>query len=174
MLRQFFAAFASLAICTSISAADPAVNDKAPTTTATYLITGLHCPPCVKTVESSLTRIPGVRSAKVDWNTKNARIEFDETVAPAQMVAQRIGSTAHMMGGNMHYEGWLALKVPEVKDETVAKKAKEALEKVAGVKSVVVYPQQQSIGIQFDAKAKLTTRELIDALSKVEIKAENY
>ncbi len=174
MLRYSFFAFAMLFCSMNIIAAEPAVKETVPTTTATYLITGLHCPPCVKTVESALTRIPGVRSAKVDWNTKNARIEFDETVAPAQMLAQRIGSTAHMMGGNLHYEGWLALKVPEVKDEALAKKAKETLGKLAGVQAVVVYPQQQSIGVQFDAKAKLTTRDLIDALSKVEIKAENY
>lgn len=174
MYRHFLVAFALLAVCSNSRAADPVEGKPVSTTTATYLITGLHCPPCTKTVESSLTKIPGVRSAKVDWNTKNARIEFDETTAPAQLIAQRIGSTAHMMGGNMHYEGWLALKVPEAKDEAVGKKVKETLQKVAGVKAVVVYPQQQSIGIQFDAKAKLATRELIDALSKVEIKAENY
>ena len=45
---------------------------------ATFLINGLHCPPCTATVESSLKHVKGVQSASVNWNTKNARITFDE------------------------------------------------------------------------------------------------
>ena len=155
-------------------AVQPADKQESQTTKATYLITGLHCPPCTRTVESSLARIQGIRSAKVDWKTKMARIEFDEKVVPAQTLAQRIAATPHMMGGDMQYAGWLALKVPEAKDETAAKKAEEALTKLTGVKQVVTYPKQQSIGVQFDAKGKLTSETLIDALAAAGIKATNY
>jgi copper chaperone CopZ len=137
-----------------------------------YLITGLHCPPCTRTVESSLQRAKGIHSIKVDWKTKQARIEFDESVVSAQKVARLIADTPHMMGANMHYGGWLALKVPDVKDEAKAKQVKEILSKLEGVKQVAIYPKQQSVAIAFVAKGDLTSAQLIDALSRIGIKPE--
>ncbi|MEX2140684.1 MAG: heavy metal-associated domain-containing protein [Pirellulales bacterium] len=153
--------------------ADPADNKGSSTTKATYLVTGLHCPPCTKTVELSLARIQGVRSVKVDWKTKSAQVEFDEMVLPAQTLAQRIASTSHMMGGSMRYGGWLALKVPAANDQAIANEAKATLGKLAGVKQVVVYPQHRLIGVQFDAKGKLKSEELISALQSARIEASN-
>ena len=175
-MRLFFAllGISLVAATAALTAAQQADKKGGPTTKATYLITGLHCPPCTRTVESSLTHIQGVRSAKVDWKTKNARIEFDEKVLPAQTLAQRIASTPHMMGGGMQYGGWLALKVEGLKEEATVKKAKEALSDVKGVKQVVAYPQQQSIGVQFDSQGKIATHNLIDALTDAGIKATNY
>ena len=157
------------------SAAGPVQNAQAAEPTkATYLITGLHCPPCTRTVQSSLGRAEGIRSVKVDWNSKNATIEFDEAVVPAQKVAKLIADTPHMMGGGSHYAGWLALKVPDVKDAASGKKVTDAAGKVAGVKRAVAYPQQHSVGIEFSPDGSLTSQQLIEALGKDDIKAENY
>jgi copper chaperone CopZ len=151
----------------------PSEEDRKVATKATFLVTGLHCPPCTRTVESSLSQVKGLRSIKVDWKTKNARIEFDEAVLPAQKVAQLIADTPHMMGRNMQYGGWLALKVPSLKDDATAKQVMEVLSKVEGVKQVATYPKQRSVGIAFAAKGDLTSAELIDVLTKAGIKAEN-
>jgi copper chaperone CopZ len=142
-------------------------------TQGTFLITGLHCPPCTKTVEASLKRNKGVRSVSVDWRTKNARIEFDESKLSAQTLAGLIHATPHMMGGNMQYDGWLALKVDGLKDKETAEKAKASLKKVTGVANVAVYPEQGSVGVQFNAKAKTTSSQLIDALKAEGITAGN-
>ena len=151
----------------------PSEEDRKVATKATFLVTGLHCPPCTRTVESSLSHVKGLRSIKVDWKTKNARIEFDEAIVPAQKVAQLIADTPHMMGSNMHYGGWLALKVPDLKDDATAKQVKDVLSKVEGVKQVATYPKQHSIGIAFVSKGDLTSAQLIEALAKAGIKAEN-
>jgi copper chaperone CopZ len=172
-MRLFLAIVALGALATGATAAEPATKNASPTTKATYMITGLHCPPCTRVVESSLKPIEGVRSAKIDWKTKLAQIEFDEKLVPAQTLAQRIASTPHLMGDEMHYGGWLALKAPAVKDEATGKKAKEALSKLAGVKEVAVYPKQQSIGVEFDAKGKLKSQDVIDALKDAGIEASN-
>ena len=141
------------------------------TVKATYLVTGLHCPPCTRTVESSLRKDKGIESIKVDWKSKDAVIEFDESILPAQKVAQLIAETPHMMGRNMHYGGLLLLKVADIKDERTAKPAQEALSKIKGVRHVVAYPAQHSVGVEFDAKGKLTSQELIAALTRAGIKA---
>lgn len=146
---------------------------EAKSTMATFLITGLHCPPCTETVKNSLAHAKGVKSITVDWRTKNAKIEFDESVLPAQVLAQKIAGTPHMMGRDMHYGGWLALHAPSAKDEASAKTVKDALTKVNGIKKVVVYPKQQSIGVQFTGSGKLTSQEVIDALSNAGIEASN-
>lgn len=135
-------------------------------TKATYSITGLHCPPCTRTVETSLKKVKGVKSAKVDWNTKTAKVEFDESVLPAAKLAQLIASTPHMMGGGMHYSGWLSLKVPDLKDEASAGKVKSAIESQTGVKRVVAYPVQHAVNVEFAADGKVTTQQLIDAVKE--------
>lgn len=164
-----------LALSINSLADEPAAtpNPEKKSTKATFLVTGLHCPSCTTTVESSLKRVKGIQSAKVDWKTKNARIEFDESQVSAQKVAQLIAATPHMMGKNLHYGGWLALKVPDLKDDATAKQVKEALSNVTGVKQVAVYPQQHAVGIAFDAKGNLTSHQLIDGLAKSGIKAQN-
>ena len=143
-------------------------------TKATFLVTGLHCPPCTSTVQGSLSRVQGVKSVSVDWNTKNAKIVFDESVLPAQTLAAAIERTPHMMGAGMRYGGWLALKVPSVTDQASGQKAKETLGKVEGVKTVSVYPAQHSVGVLFAGSGPASSQQLIDVLAKEGIEASNY
>jgi Cu+-exporting ATPase len=167
-----------LSIVGLISAAraadEPAKPDAPKTISATYMITGLHCPMCNQTVEKSLSKAPGVQSIKVDFNTKLAKINFDESKIPAEKVGQLIAATPHMMGPSMHYDGWLALKAPELKDDAAAKIAKDVLGKVAGVKTVNAIPAQHLVEIQFAPEGKATSAQLIDALGQAGIKAENF
>jgi len=143
-------------------------------TKATFLVTGLHCPPCTNTVQTSLSRVKGVKSVAVNWNTKNAKIEFDESVLPAQALAAAIDGTPHMMGSGMRYGAWLALKVPSVSDEASGQKAKDALAKVEGVKTVAVYPAQHSLGVLFAGKGTISSQQVIEALAREGIEASNY
>lgn len=169
-----------LASVALVAWATAAIGQESPTPTesevkpikATFLITGLHCPPCTKTVQSSLQNVDGIVSVKVDWKSKKALIEFDETVLPAQQIGILVAKTPHMMGGNMHYAGWLALKAPEITDGASAKRAEEALRKVKGVSRVATYPAQHSLSVSFDKKGKLTTGDLIVALKEAGFHAE--
>jgi copper chaperone CopZ len=164
----------SWALAAMVQAQDAAKAEAKKTTSATYVMTGLHCQPCTQVVEKSLSAAPGVKSIKVDWATKNAKVEFDESKLPAQKVSQLIAATPHMMGASMHYGSWLALKAPDLKDDAAAKKAKEALGKVAGVKAAEAFPVQHVVEVQFASDGKTTTADLIDALAGAGIKAENY
>jgi len=140
----------------------------------TFVLQGLHCPPCTKTVETALKRTKGVESVKVDWSSKNARISFDENVISAQQLAQTIAATPHMMGRGMHYQASLALKVPQLKDDAAAEKTKAALAEIPGVAAVYAYPQHQSMAVQFQATGKLTTADLIAALKKAGFEASPF
>jgi copper chaperone CopZ len=143
-------------------------------TAATYVITGLHCPPCTRTVESSLSRVKGIQSAKVDWATKTAKVQFDENVIPATKVAELVASTPHMMGGGMKYSGTLALSVPTIRDTETGKTATGALEKLPGIAKVNAFPATHTMTVQFKAGANLKSSQLIDALDQVGMKAKTY
>lgn len=153
-------------------AQQPANNAVA--TKVTYVITGLHCPPCTRTVASSLERIPGVKGANVDWNSKSAKLTLDESVISAQKLAQSIAATPHMMGGSMHYGGWLALSVPSVVDEKSGKSVQDTLSKVPGVAKVSVYPKQHTVAVQFAGQGNATSQQLIEALAAAGVKASTY
>lgn len=140
----------------------------------TFVVQGLHCPPCTGTVESALKRTKGIESVKVDWKTKNAWITFDESAISAQQVSQAIAATPHMMGRGMHYQASLALKVPNLKDDAAAEKAKTALSEVPGVVAVYAYPQQQSLAVRFSGAGKVTTADLIAALKKAGFEATPF
>lgn len=156
----------------AVAESEPKKDAPAPQTVkATFLISGLHCPPCTTTVEQSLKSVKGVKSIKVDWKTKNAKVEFDEHQIGAQQLAGRIAATPHMMGSNMRYGGWLALRVPDIAAEGNPEKAKAALTSVAGVSKVSVYPQQKSVGVAFEAKGTVTTKQLIEALKEAGLDA---
>ncbi len=158
----------------AVSSVETFAEEPAKPTKATYLITGLHCPPCTRTVEGSLSRVKGVKSVSVDFRTQNAKIEYDESVLPAQTLTSLIAGTPHMMGGGMRYGGWLALKVPSITDDASGEKAKATLSKMEGVKSVAVYPKQHSAAVLFTGKGSLTSQQMIEALAKEGIEASNF
>lgn len=159
-------------LTTTLAAEDPA---KAVSfTKATYSITGLHCPPCSQTVASSLQRTSGVKSATVDWQSKTAKLTFDEGVISAQKVSQAIAGTPHMMGGGMQYGGWLALSVPSLADEEKGQVVQQSLSQIQGVAKVVTYPRQQTASVQFSGRGSVTSQQLIEALADNGIKASTY
>ena len=156
---------------------DPAyAEDAIPSTStaATYAIGGLHCPPCTRTIEASLIRTKGIKSAKVDWSTKSARVQFDENVIAATQVADAVAATPHMMGSGMRYSGTLALSVPAMRDKDTGKAAADALEKLPGVAKVHAFPSTHTVTVQCKAGIKLTSLQLIDALQQAGMKATTY
>jgi hypothetical protein len=89
-------------------------------------------------------------------------------------VAARIAATPHMMGGDMKYGGWLALKVVGVDKAETAVKAKKVLEGVKGVSKVAVYPKNESVGVAFGAEGSVTMHELIAALEAAGLKGSSF
>ncbi|HTM54464.1 MAG TPA: cation transporter [Pirellulales bacterium] len=143
-------------------------------TKATYTIGGLHCPPCTRTVESSLGRVKGIKMAKVDWGTKSARISFDEKVVSPTQIAEAVSHTPHMMGGGMKYSGSLALSVPAVRDGESAKAAVDALKKLPGVGKVTTFPSTHTLTMQFNEGAQLSTSQILEALTNAGMPAKTY
>ena len=147
-------------------------DEKAPPAVkASFQIAGLHCAPCTATVERSLKSLKGVKNIKVDWATKIAKVEFDEHDVVAQKVASRIASTAHMMGGNMHYAGTLSIQVPKLATGETADKAKKVLSELKGVSKVVLDLNAKTVSVAFSTDGDVSTVQLLGALKDAGIEA---
>ncbi|HMO84696.1 MAG TPA: cation transporter [Lacipirellulaceae bacterium] len=141
---------------------------------ATFLVTGLHCPPCTRTVEASIAPLPGVQSIVVDWKTKAAKVTFDPAATSAWSIVQRVSQTRHMMGGRLKYAAWLGLSVPELKDDRAAAAIKSTLQDVEGVAAVSVYPKQHIVAVLFDGKTEVEVEELMRAIKEAGYEAQLY
>ena len=153
-----------------LTAAGPAQEAKK-VTRAMYMVTGLHCPPCAPTVEESLKKVKGVKSVKVDYQSKNAAIEFEESAISAQEIALAMSATPHLMGKELHYGGALLLKASGLNDEAAGKKASAALSKIEGVARVEILPKQEAVAIHFTGKGTTTGTQLLNALESAGFKA---
>jgi copper ion binding protein len=173
-MKRMLLAASLLLTTSSIFAEDPAAGKPTTATKATFSIAGLHCPPCTRTVESSLKSVKGVQSAKVDWATKSAKITFDENVLSAQQLAGAIAATPHMMGAGLSYGGRLALSVPGIKDEATVKQAETSVRGIKGVANVSASPARHTLSVQFDKDGKVSSQQLIAALEAAGFKASNY
>ncbi len=141
---------------------------------ATFLVTGLHCPPCTRTVEASVAPLPGVQSIVVDWKTKTAKATFDPAVTSVWSIVERIAGTRHMMGGRLKYAAWLGLNVPELKDDKAAAAIKRSLQGVEGVAAVSAYPKQHVVAVLFDGKTQVEVENLLRAIKEAGYEAQLY
>lgn len=61
---------------------------------AVYELEPLSCPSCIKKIENTVEKIPGVQSVKVLFNSNKVRTEFDD----AQVQADAIGDVISKLG----------------------------------------------------------------------------
>jgi copper chaperone CopZ len=173
-MKRMLLAAGLLLTASSTFAEDPAVGKPNTATKATFSISGLHCPPCTRTVESSLRKQAGVKAVKVDWATKSAKVEFDESVLPVQQLAAAVAATPHMMGGGLSYGSWLALSVPGIKDDASAKMAEMTVHDIKGVTGVGASAARHTLSVQFAKDGSVSSKQLIAALDAAGFKASNY
>ena len=64
--------FATLMLAASCTVAWPAMR------TVTLSVPGMDCPVCPLTVRAALERVPGVSSARIDFERRQARVSFDD------------------------------------------------------------------------------------------------
>lgn len=101
-----FSLFYTLLISCKDTASNPAsVNNKSTLEknnavvvkpeTASFKIEGMTCAMgCAKTIETKLSKMDGVQKATVDFDKKQATIDFDAAVLTSEKIAKAVESTA--------------------------------------------------------------------------------
>jgi copper chaperone len=57
---------------------------------AVYQLEPLTCPSCIKKIESTLSKVAGVESVKVLFNSGKVKTEFDESTVEADEIKETI------------------------------------------------------------------------------------
>lgn len=84
-----------------------------------YPIKGMHCASCVRVIERSLSKTPGVKEANVNLATEKATVTFDDKECnPSQIAAavSNVGYTALVNQSNEDEEAEKKQKLKELKD----------------------------------------------------------
>ena len=63
-----------------------------------FQIDGMHCKSCAILIESSLSDENGIKSAKVDFASKKAFLEFDPTIHNIETIKGLIGGLGYKVG----------------------------------------------------------------------------
>ena len=91
------AGFAAVAIApTNAAVAAPAVR-----LTKTFAISNMTCPTCPITVKTAMSRVPGVKTVKIDFARKTATVTYDPSVVTSARIAAAstgVGFPAQLRG----------------------------------------------------------------------------
>ncbi len=69
--------------------------------TKTIPIKGMHCASCVRLIEGSLNKTPGVESAAVNLATEKATVIYDPEKVDDQAIAAAVASVGYEVGGSV-------------------------------------------------------------------------
>ncbi|OGY62939.1 MAG: hypothetical protein A2745_00560 [Candidatus Harrisonbacteria bacterium RIFCSPHIGHO2_01_FULL_44_13] len=61
-----------------------------------FLIQGMHCVSCVLTIEHALKKVPGVKSASVNFATEKAMVEYEDSVTP-EILREAVAQTGYKL-----------------------------------------------------------------------------
>src|SRR5581483_9082812 len=85
----------------------------------TYPIKGMHCASCVRVIERSLSKTPGVKEANVNLATEKATVTYDDSECnPTQLATAvaNVGYTAVVDESNIDEEAEKKQKLKELND----------------------------------------------------------
>lgn len=85
-------------------------------------IDGMHCASCAVLITKSLEKVPGVKSANVNYGTQKARVEFDEKQANENMFIDAVkkrGYSASMDVSSQREQEIRAKEISELKKELI-------------------------------------------------------
>jgi mercuric ion binding protein len=84
-----------VAVPISITSAAPAAQKTMALRTQTFSVEKMTCATCPIAVKTAMQRVPGVRSVKIDFETKKATVVFDPTRTNAAAIAAASTNAGH-------------------------------------------------------------------------------
>ena len=70
-----------------------------------YLVEGMTCSGCERTVSKVLSNVPGVKSAKADLTTALVSLEYDPSKVTIDQLKNSLSKIGYKITGNLPWEG---------------------------------------------------------------------
>lgn len=118
-------------------------------------ITGMHCSSCVGTIENALKKVPGVSSAKVNFASEKAFVEYDSTKTNIDNLHQAVAKAGYKtirlkQATDSEGKATLNLKVIGMDNPHCLSTVEGALNRVNGIIKKELFINQKA-RIQFDS-----------------------
>jgi len=141
----------------------------------TILIKDMHCASCALTIEKSLKKIDGVKSANVNFATEKAVVEFDKNTVSREKFEETIEKAGYgiIKEEKEFGKNKVVLKVHGMDSQHCAGIIEDTLKKIDGVKSYQTNLTTQKATVLFDSSA-VKVSDLIKAIGNAGYETEKY
>ncbi|MGF7186298.1 Cu+-exporting ATPase [Desulfitispora alkaliphila] len=127
----------------------------------TLKISGMSCAACVRRIEKSVEKIPGVKTASVNLNNETATIHYNEEEVQIDHVIGRINDMGfkayHPQLNRVH------LAVGGISCAACVRRIEKRLSKLTGIHNASVNLAKESTTIEFD-QSTISIKEIITAI----------
>jgi Cu+-exporting ATPase len=134
-------------------------------------IDGMSCAACALRIEKSLSKIPGVKQATVNFATEKAAVEYDPGVATTGQFEETIKKLGYGIIQAARPEEKVTLKITGMSCAACAAKIEKRLGKMDGVVKAAVNLATEKASVEFD-RSKLKVSDMIAVITALGYGAE--
>jgi Cu+-exporting ATPase len=134
-------------------------------------IDGMSCAACALRIEKSLSKIPGVKQATVNFATEKAAVEYDPGVATTGQFEEAIKKLGYGIIQAARPEEKVTLKITGMSCAACAAKIEKRLGKMDGVVKAAVNLATEKASVEFD-RSKLKVSDMIAVITALGYGAE--
>ena len=138
----------------------------------TIKITGMSCAACATRIEKGLGKLPGVRSANVNFAMERATVEFDNLITNNDQLKNVIGRLGYSVIKEMEASNAKAvLKITGMSCAACSSKIEKKLSKLSGVSKAAVNLTTEKATVEFDP-SEIKISEMIKVIEALRYSAQ--
>lgn len=127
-------------------------------------IEGMSCVSCAQTIEKSLQKVKGVKSANVNFTTEKAVVEYDDQEVIIEHLRKAVEDVGYGVTRKAPEQNKVILKIEGMTCASCAQTIEKALNRTEGVKDANVNVATEKATIKYDPNV-LTVRQLEKVVS---------
>ncbi len=126
-----------------------------------FKISGMHCASCARTIELAVLKLPGIKSAQVNFAAQTLLVEFDEEKVSPRDMAKTISEVGYQLSASEGKEEktFLALKIIGMDSPHCAMIVEKAIKTLPGIEKVEVDYNNARAKILFEPE-KITEKQI--------------
>jgi Cu+-exporting ATPase len=136
------------------------------TTKAIIPVSGMHCASCVRTIESALSKVPGVEKAMVNFASSKAYVDYDPNLTSEKMLKEAIdktGYTTEKQETTAQETGKTVLAISGMESMHCVGIIERTLQQISGVSKVKVNLATEKAEVEYDS-AQTNIEAMISAV----------
>jgi len=132
--------------------------------TATFKVEGMTCANCAQTIEKGLRKVTGIQEAGVNFPLERLSVTYDDAVVHPDSIAQEVSRLGYAaIPEKEEGSGVIKFRIEGMTCANCAQTIERALNRVPGIKSVVVNFSTERGAVEFD-ESILDKNKILEAV----------